>query len=157
MALRALSPLLAAPAQAQSTDATLSALSVNGTSVAGFAQDVTTYRFGVAASVARATVLGVAADTGATVAYSGVDADGDTGGHQVDLVEGSNVVTVTAEDAVTMRDYTVSINRGTDAPTGWKAATDLDTLAAGGNNNAQGIWSDDTTMWVADRRFRDNS
>ena len=37
------------------------------------------------------------------------------------------------------------------------ANKDFDTLSAAGNNTPAGLWSDGTTMWVADRRFRDNA
>ena len=121
-------------------------------SVAGFDAGTLSYEFGVAASVARVTVSGVAADAGAGVAYSGADADAAVEGHQVDLVEGRNTVTVTvtAEDGIAVRKYTVSVNRGSDAPYRWRAAEDFDTLAAAGNNQPYGVWSDGTTMWVAD-------
>ena len=36
------------------------------------------------------------------------------------------------------------------APEERKAAKDFDTLSAAGNRNATGLWSDGTTMWVAD-------
>ena len=55
----------------------------------------------------------------------------------------------TAEDSST-EEYTVSINRGVTDDFGWKAVDDLDGLIAAGNADAQGIWSDDTTIWVAD-------
>ena len=57
---------------------------------------------------------------------------------------------VTAEDSTTDEEYTVSINRGVTDDYGWKAVADLDGLLAAGNADAQGIWSDDTTIWVAD-------
>ena len=57
---------------------------------------------------------------------------------------------VTAEDSTTEEEYTVSINRGVTGDYGWKAVVDLDGLTAAGNADAQGIWSDDTTIWVAD-------
>ena len=136
----------------EATDANLSALSVGGESVAGFDAETTSYQFGVANTVSRVTVAGVAADADAAVAYSGTDADGGTDGHQVDLSAGRNVVTVTvtAGDGVTTRDYTVSVNQGSDAPFGWKAEDDFDTMKAAGNTQARGIWSDGTTMWVGD-------
>ena len=61
--------------RAESTDANLSALSVGGESVAGFDAETTSYQFGVANTVSRVTVAGVAAAADATVAYSGADAD----------------------------------------------------------------------------------
>ena len=132
--------------------ADLSSLTVNGVSVPGFSAGIREYQFGVDASVAQATVLGVA-DGAASVAYSGTDADSVTDGHQVDLNVGRNVVTVTVTDDDgnnTTRDYTVSINRGSDAPFGWSAGNDFDTLASAENGSVTGLWSDGTTMWVAD-------
>ena len=79
-------------------DDDLSSLTVDGVSVAGFSAGTTEYQFGVDASVARVTVLGVA-DGAVAVAYSGTDADSVTDGHQVDLSEGRNVVTVTVTAA----------------------------------------------------------
>ena len=128
----------------------LNSLTVNGVSVAGFSADIREYQFGVDASVARVTVLGVAGGA-AALTYSGTDADSVTDGHQVDLSEGRNVVTVTVtDDDDTTRDYTVSVNRGSDARFGWSAGDDFDTLAAEGNGSVTGLWSDGTTMWVAD-------
>ncbi len=136
--------------EAPSTD--LSALSVGGKSVAGFDAETTSYQFGVDNLVTQVTVAGVALDVDATVTYSGTDADSVTDGHQVDLNVGRNVVTatVTDRDGVAIKDYTVSVNRGSDAPFGWKAEDDFDSLAAAGNHDARGIWSDGTTMWVGD-------
>ena len=139
------------PGNADPGNAELSALTVDGVSVAGFSASDTAYQFGVGASVARVTVLGVA-DGAAAVVYSGTDADRLTDGHQVDLSEGRNNVrmTVTAADGRTRKGYTVSINRGSEAPYGWSAEDDFDTLAAADNRAVTGLWSDGTTMWVAD-------
>ena len=140
------------PRQTRSTDATLSAISVDGTAMPGFASDRTSYEYGAASTVTRATVSATTTDTNATVSITPEDADGGTGGHQVDLSAGRNAVTVTvtAEDGITTLDYTVSVNRGVTALTGWKVADDLDGLIAAGNDSPQGIWSDGATMWVAD-------
>ena len=94
-----------------------------------------------------------ATDANATVSITPADADDGTDGHQVDLSPGRNAVTVTvtAGDGVTTMVYTVSVNRGVTALTGWKAADDLDGLIAAGNVQPQGVWSDGTTMWIADR------
>ena len=138
--------------QRESKNSNLSALSVDGVGTAGFDSYTSSYQFGVPSSLARVTVEGVAQERDAMVAYSGVDADGGTDGHQVDLVEGRNVVTVTvtAEDGGSRAVYTVSVNRGSDAPYGWRAEDDLDTLRTAGNNEPYGIWSDGETIWAAD-------
>lgn len=78
-----------------SDNADLSALSV-----AGFDADTLSYDFVVAAATTPVTVRGVVSDTNATVAYNPAGADAVAAGHQVDLVEGRNpvTVTVTAQD-----------------------------------------------------------
>ena len=134
----------------------LSDLRVNGVSVPGFDSDVryksSGVQRGVAASVAHATIEGVTDDPDAAVAYLGTDTDEMTDGHQVNLSEGRNEISivVTAADGVTTRTYLLSVNRGSDAPFGWRAQDDFDTLRAAGNAEPEGLWSDGTTMWVGD-------
>ena len=55
---------------------------------------------------------------------------------------------MTAEDA-TEKVYTVNINQGVTDDYGWKADQDLDGLIAAGHTNPYGLWSDGTTIWVA--------
>ena len=136
-----------------SDDATLSALTVSPKDIIGFAADRTSYEVGVASTLSQATVTGTPNDPNAGVSYSGTDADDMTDGHQVDLVAGWNTVniTVTAEDGVTKSEtYRVRINRGVDTTFGWKADDDLDGLIAAGQQQAAGIWSNGTTIWVTD-------
>ena len=137
-------------AQTPSNDATLSALTVDGTSVAGFAADRTSYEFGVVHTTTQVTVLATPNDSGAMVGYAPTDADTTADGHQVDLSTGQNTVTivVAAEDGVTSETYTLNVNRGTDAVFGWKAVDDFDGLIGAGNESPGGLWSDGTTMWV---------
>ena len=80
------------------------------------------------------------------------DSNDVTGGHQAALSAGKNAVTitVTAEDGSTVKAYTVNINQGVTDPKGWKASDDFDTLVAAFNEFPSGLWSDGTTMWVAD-------
>ena len=134
-----------------SDDAILSALTVSPKDIIGFASDRASYEVGVADTVAQATVTAKARNTFATVAYSGTDVDDMTDGHQVDLSAGQNTVTitVTAQDTTT-QDYTVNVNRGVTARFGWKAADDFDGLIAAQNQTPSGMWSNGTTMWVAD-------
>ena len=98
----------------------------------GFASDRTSYQVGVASTVAIATVTPTVNHPGAGVAYTPDDADDVTPGHQVDLSEGRNpvTITVTAEDGST-QDYTVSVNRGVTTGFGWNAEHDLDGIIAG--------------------------
>ena len=139
-----LSPPGTANAQA-STDATLSALTVSPKGAIESAPFRFSYEVGLASTVTQATVTATATNSNATISYG-------TTGHQVDLSPGKNTVTVTitAQDGTTTQTYTVNINRGVTDNFGWKAADDLDSLKAAGNNSPRGIWSDETTIWVAD-------
>ena len=134
-----------------STDATLSALTVSPKDIIGFDTDQLSYEVGVASTVTRATVTATANDADASIGYSGTDASTDAG-HQVDLSAGRNeiTITVTAEDTTTTQEYTIRINRGVDDDYGWKASDDLDGLRATENKDPSGIWSNGTTMWIAD-------
>ena len=138
--------------QTQSADASLRALGVSPMDIIGFTWDRYSYEVGVDPSAEVATVSATANQAGAVVAYAPEDADDGTLGHQVELLAGRNevTVTVTASNGNTTQDYIVSINRGvTDRP-GWQAGADLDGLIAAGNEHPWGIWSDGTTLWVAD-------
>ena len=134
-----------------STDATLSALTVNPRDIIGFDAERTSYQVGVASTVAEATVAATANDANADVSFDTPDSNDATDGHQVDLSAGRNevTVTVTAEDGST-QDYTVNINRGVRAQYGWNADEDLDGLIAAGNRGPRGIWGNSTTFYIAD-------
>ena len=98
----------AAPA---STDATLSALTLNGVDFGTFDSTTISYTAQVANSVSRTTVTPTVSDSGASyvIKNGGVtDADG-----EVSLSVGSNIITVevTAEDNSTARVYTVTVTR----------------------------------------------
>ena len=116
---------------AASTDATLSALSLSpGTLSPAFSSADTSYTASVVYPVSRVTVSATASDAGATIAYlDGSDdalTDADTSStdtFEVDLSEGANVikVKVTAENATTVKTYTVTVTRAaasTDAALG---------------------------------------
>ena len=134
-----------------SRDATLSGLTVRPRDIIGFDSGRVSYEVGVASDVARATVTATANHAQARAVFSVDDADPSAAGHQVDLSAGRNTVriTVTAEYGTT-KTYTVRVNRGVTDDYGWKASADLDGLIAAGNRDPVGIWSDGTTMWVAD-------
>ena len=141
-----------AAAQALSTDDTLSSLSVAPKDIIGFAGNRQIYEVGVDSAVATVTVSATANHAGAMLAFDPADADTNAAGHQVDLSAGRNDVTVrvTAEDGATTRAYQVRVNQGVSDDYGWQAGADLDGLKAAGNNEPYGIWSDGTTVWVAD-------
>ena len=133
------------------TFATLSALTVSPKDIIGFVADRTSYEVGVASTVTQATITATKSHSAATVAYSTTDAD-TSAGHQVNLSDGRNevTITVTAEDTTTTGTYTLSINRGVTDAFGWKASDDFDGLITAENNRPRGMWSDGTTMWVTD-------
>ena len=133
------------------TFATLSALTVSPKDIIGFVADRTSYEVGVASTVTQATITATKSHSAATVAYSTTDAD-TSAGHQLNLSDGRNevTITVTAEDTTTTGTYTVSINRGVTDAFGWKASDDFDGLITAENNRPRGMWSDGTTMWVTD-------
>ena len=132
-------------------DATLSALTLSDVDIGTFDAATARYTTGVASSVATTTVTANSTDTGATVTISPGDADADTEGHQVDLEEGANTVTVAVEshDTTVNKTYTVVVARGSAEPFGWAVTSDISELAAG-NRTARATWSDGTTMWVTD-------
>ena len=106
-------------ADAVSTDATLSGLTLSGVDFGTFASGTTSYTASVANSVSQTTVTPTASDSGASyvIKLDGVeDADG-----VVSLSVGSNVITVevTAEDGEATQTYTVTVTRAENVlPTG---------------------------------------
>ena len=142
-----------------STDATLSGLALSdGALRPDFAADTTEYRAAVANDVSQVTVTPTVNDAGATVTYLDgsdavlADADDNTGGHQVAAAVGPTTfkVKVTAADTVTVETYTVVVERDSAADFGWTPTRDLNGLNAAGNTAGYSIWSDGTTVWVAD-------
>ena len=102
------------------TDATLSALSVSGTTLSpAFDAATTTYRATVANSVTQGTITATTSESTATVEYLDgsdntlTDADTMTADFQVNLSVGSNTVKVkvTAPDTTTTETYTVNVFR----------------------------------------------
>ena len=102
------------------TDATLSALSVSGATLSPvFAAATTTYQATVANSVSQGTITAMTSETTATIEYldgsdaTRTDADTMTAGLQVNLSVGSNIVKVkvTAPDTTTTETYTVNVLR----------------------------------------------
>ena len=57
---------------------------------------------------------------------------------------------MTAEDGTVVRNYEVRVNRGVTDLWGWQAGADFDGLIAADNTKPRGVWSDGSTMWVAD-------
>ena len=144
------------PLQAQTPAAELSALSLSsGTLRPLFAATTTEYRAAVQYHVSQFTVTATAA-TGVTVDYLDsadltlADADTNTAGHQVDLAVGETVFKVKVTRDSNTETYTVTVERDSAQVFGWTPTRDINALEAAGNASPQGIWSDDTTMWVVD-------
>ena len=120
-------------AAADATDATLSALSVSGTTLSpAFDAATTSYSATVANAVSQVTITETKSESTATVEYLDdsdntlTDADTMTAGLQVNLSVGSNIVKVkvTAPDTTTTETYTVNIVRLTTPGSGteiWSA------------------------------------
>ncbi len=138
-----------------STDATLSALSLSGVTLApAFTAEATAYTAAVAHATATTTVLATANDDNAvsvviTAAPGGVTG---TDSNVVALEEGANTITitVTAEDGTTTQAYTVTVTRaaaplpaltlaavadavteGTDANVSFTVTSDIDAPTGG--------------------------
>ena len=140
--------------QAQTPAAQLTGLSLSsGTLRPAFDPAVTEYRAAVKHNVMQITVTGTAA-SGVTVTYNdatGValaDADDSTAGHQVNLGLGETVFQVVAASGSDTETYTVTMERDASAFLGWTPTKDID--LDGENTDAVGMWSDGTTLWVAD-------
>ena len=131
-------------ASVASTDATLSALALSGVTLSpAFDADTETYTASVANSVATTTVTAMATDAGATVAVTpSTDADAVTSGHQVNLGVGPTTITatVTAEDGMTTKTYTVVVTRAQTCtvPIGgiWGACLTAATISSGSTFDA---------------------
>ena len=131
-----------------SSDAALSALTVIPV-VIGFHLSVTTYHVGVANDVSRVTVVPVARNAGATVRVDGTVLSRGSS-RAVFLDEGSNVITftVTAGDGRTTKTYTVTIDRGSDDPFGWKVTDDFQ-LDQAFDFRPRGLWRSGSVFWMA--------
>ena len=94
----------------------LSSLELSGVDFGPFVSDVTAYTAEVGAGVTRTTVTAVPASSGTSVRILPADADSAAQDHQVDLVSGSNTITVTvlSSRGATLRTYTVHVDRAAD-------------------------------------------
>ena len=90
--------------------ATLTALSVSGVTL-NFASTTTSYTASVANGVTSTTVAATAS-TGATATITPADADAGTAGHQVNLAEGANPISIAVTGGgMTPTTYTVTVTR----------------------------------------------
>ena len=139
-----------------SSDAALSSLALSGVDIGGFDADNAAYAASVGNGVSSTTVTAVASDDGASVVIA--DGDGETRGtsRSVSLVVGDNAitVTVTAEDAVTTKTYTITVTRAepdvVPLPPGvvWGDRLPDRDIALPGAGSPSGVWSDGTDVWV---------
>ena len=137
------------PAQAQrSADSTLSGLTLSaGTLSPAFASS--TYRYSAFVGNSVPTVDVTATDPGATLTIDGSAATSGTA-TMVSLSEGQNTIAIvaTSQDGTTTQTYTVGMYRGSAADYAWNVDDDI--VLHSDNSNSRGIWSDGSTMWVAD-------
>ena len=108
-----------------SGDATLSALSLSGIDIGTFSSTVTAYDAAVENGVSTTTVTATASHTGASVSIAP--------GAEVSLAEGENeiAVTVTAEDGLTTRTYTVAVTRAASSDDATLSALSLSGINIG--------------------------
>ena len=145
------------PDTGSSDDARLKALAVSPVDVVGFSTDVLSYHIGVANEVSQVTVTPYLNNEAASIDINGGSVSSGLS-HAVPLAEGRNVITitVTAQDATTTREHTITAERGSNAPFGWKVTEDFNDLALDSAVTPRGIWSSGTTMWVACATANDN-
>ena len=138
-------------------DATLKALGVSPVDIAGFSANVLSYHIGVANEVSQVTVTPYLNNEAASIDINGSTVSSGSG-HAVSLAEGSNeiTITVTAQDGTTTKEYTITADRGSDAPFGWKVTDDFNDLGLDSGVTPRGIWSSGATMWVACATANDN-
>ena len=144
------------PQRAGARQATITTLSLSsGTLRPTFVATTKEYRAAVKYNISRITVTATAANSG-TVEYLDAsdftlaDADVNTNGFQVDLGIGETAFKVKVTSGATTETYTVTVERDSAQLFGWTPSRDINALEAAGNTSPKGIWSDRTTIWVAD-------
>ena len=144
------------PAWAQSSDATLSQLSMShvrrGVSVTGFhvsSPQYSDYTTLVGPTVAEAVVTAEASNPSDTVTISPADADPDTDAHEVALAVGTNVVEIAVQpsDDAEPSTYTLTVTRLSDAP--FERDTTEEHFFGWEIEDPYSVASDGVHMWVA--------
>ena len=139
-----------------SSDAVLSSLVLSGVGIGGFDAGVTGYAVSVGYGVSSTVVTAVARDGGASVVIAGGGGETQGTSRSVLLVVGDNeiTVTVTAEDDVTTKTYTITVARGepdvAPLPPGvvWGDRLADRDIALPGVSSPSGVWFDGTDVWV---------
>ena len=117
----------------------------------GFDGAVARYTASVPYAITNLTIAATALHADAMVSILPGDADANTAGHQMALSVGANNITITVTlTSGLARTYAIVVARGAFL-TSRNPAQDFNTLD-GANVAPQGLWSDGTTMWVADGR-----
>ena len=116
-----------------SSDATLASISVNGTNIEGFDAFTESYSYMISATTESAFVKGVATNENATVTVSPSSAVIDNGSSR--LFE----ITVTAEDGVTQKTYSVNVKRAIKNDTSLASIT-INGKSAVSNDNGS-VWT----------------
>ena len=132
--------------------ATLSSLAFSGIDLGAFNSETTEYIAGVSSDTATTTLTSATTDKYATKAIEPADADPASEGHQINLAEGANKVTITVEssDGTNEIVYNVALNRASTALFGWNPLQDFNAIPGAPNAILRGLWSDGSTIWVAD-------
>ena len=131
------------------SNASLESLALADGDMGSFDSAVGSYVVSVAESVSRTTITASASEPAADVSISPDDADPVADGHQIDLNAGANIVTVTvtSTDGRGYSIYRVQVNRASTADFGWDSLSDFNAVSASDEGT---LWSDGTTLWVAD-------
>ena len=134
-----------------SDDATLSGLTLSGIDIGTFAASTTSYTVDVANDMEFTTLLAESTDTNADMVVAPADSDTVTTGHQVNLSDGPNIITVfvTSSDGKDTETYSVTVNRASTAEFGWVSLPDFKVLDPA-NQTSRAIWSNGATVWVSD-------
>ena len=128
------------------SDATLSDLVLSNVDIGDFDSDRTSYEGAVSADIELTTVEATPSDANSEVEIA--DATGSTVGVERTsrLAVGANAVsvTVTGDDGVTARTYTVTVTRSP----GWGSRLPDRDIELGGSGESTGVWSDGETLWA---------
>ena len=142
--------LWAGPAEAQSTEAGVSGVTVDGNP--GHQTHSIVWNYGVSAETSQVTVTVTLVDAAASFIYGFADANASKAGHQVNLSSTVTAVSIqVTSEAGTQVETELVIYKGVASVFGLRADASLFGMFQAGNENTMGsIWSDGETMWVAD-------
>ena len=146
--------LEASTTEAARTENRLASVTVNGAPVIRFIPDWTQYDHGVASTVTQVTIDATTMDDLAiwVVVRPAEDANDELDGYQINIPSaGVDVAIVGQAENLTTKRYSVVIDSGSGNVFDWEPTEDFDNLGAIGIDGLAGMWSDGTTMWVADR------